>query len=400
MDNMDKTNILDIASTWSFWDQPVPDSVPRSVELPDALEDSFGLVIQGVRRCGKSTLLQQLIARYRLDPRQCAFLNFEDPRLATALSYPTLDRLVEQFRKRHGDIDRLYFFLDEIQWVEGWQRWLRTRLERPQKNVFVITGSSANLLSGEISSVLTGRHLTVELYPFDLEERRKLDPAVKLEDYLTDGGFPAPCTMSAADGDRLRRQYFHDIVERDIRERLKARSSRTIRQVLQMAFESTGSEMSLRRIAAAAGIAVDTVSRYLEACEAAYLLFSCSYFAFSERKRASRNRKYYPVDTGMRRVVVTRTGTDRGKALECAVHLALRRRFGQVHYWRDRGEVDFVVYSEGRIRPVQVSLDGSTGRHERAMDYFYERFPQAEEMVLVTAENFETALAPLFDRSA
>ena len=259
--------------------------------------------------------------------------------------------------------------------------------------MFVVTGSNADLLRGEVSSVLTGRHLTVELYPFDLAERRLLDPDVHLADYVRDGGFPEPLVLS--DGDRLRRQYFHDIVERDVRERLGARSSLAIQQVVQMAFESAGAEMSLRRIAGATGIAVDTAGSYLEACEAAYLLFSCPYFAFSERKRAARNRKYYPVDTGLRRVSVTRTGEDLGKSLECAVHLALRRRFGQVFYWRDGGEVDFVVRDGRRVVPVQITWDGPMERHHQALQAFYERFPQADEAIFVTADSFETALADL-----
>jgi hypothetical protein len=390
VDVMDELDLLDIARDWSFWDRPVPASVPRRVELPDALSDRVCLVVQGVRRCGKSTLLQQLMARYRLTPAHCAFLNLEDPRLTGVLSYPVLEQLVQQFRRRHPRVKRLTFFLDEIQWVEGWQRWLRSQLDRPAGNQFVVSGSNAHLLSGELASALTGRHLTVELFPFDLEERRQLDPAVTLDDYLRDGGFPEP--LSRSDGDRLRQQYFQDIVERDIRERVAARSSQPIRQVVQMAFESAGSEMSLRRVAAAAGIAVDTAGSYLDASEAAYLLHGCPYFAFSERQRASRNRKYYPVDTGLRRLVVTRGGADRGKALECAVHLALRRRYGQVCYWRDRGEVDFVVQVGGRIHPVQVSWEGAAERHERAMEGFYERFPQAEEMLLVTAGTYETAL--------
>lgn len=388
-------DILDIARAWSFWDREVPASIPRRVDLPDALRDSLCLVIQGVRRCGKSTLLQQLIGHYGLDKARCAFINFEDPRLTSALTFETLQRLVDQFRAARPDADRLYFFLDEIQGVEGWQRWLRAQLDRPSGDVFVITGSNAQLLSGELSSVLTGRHLTLELFPFDLDERRARDPQTSVEDYLTDGGFPEPLTMS--DGDRLRRQYFDDIVERDVRERVGARSSLPIRQVAQMVFESAGAELSVRRIAGAAGIAADTASSYLEACEAAYLLFSCPFFAFSERKRASHNRKYYPVDSGLRRVVVTRTGEDRGKALECATHLALRRRFGQVFYWRERGEVDFVVQSRGRVIPVQVTWDAAAERHHRALESFYERFPQAEEAIFVTADTFETALARLVD---
>jgi hypothetical protein len=99
---------------------------------------------------------------------------------------------VARFRERHEGAETLYFFLDEIQGVEGWQRWLRAQLDRPCGNVFVITGSNARLLSGELSSVLTGRRLTVELFPFDLDEMRRSDPGATLEDYLSDGGFPTP----------------------------------------------------------------------------------------------------------------------------------------------------------------------------------------------------------------
>ena len=390
---MAELDILEVADTWSFWDAAAPETVPRSVALPVALTDSLCLVIQGVRRCGKSTLLQQLVGRYGLDPAHCAFINFEDPRLMQTLSFPLLQRLVDRFREARPGVKRLYFFLDEVQGVTGWQKWLRTQLDRPWDNVFVVTGSNSRLLSGEMSSVLTGRHLTVELFPFDLCERRELTRDTSIEAYLQDGGFPEP--LSSLDGDRLRRQYFLDIVERDIRERLGARSSLTIRQLVQMVFESAGSEMSLRRVAAATGIAVDTAGSYIEACEAAYLLFSCPYFAFSARKRAARNRKYYPVDTGLRRVVVPRTGHDRGKALECAVHLALRRKFGQIFYWRDRGEVDFVIHHEDRIVPVQVTWDAPGERHHQALESFYENFPQAEEARFITAADFGSALGEL-----
>ncbi len=385
--------MLEIARTWSFWDEPVPDSVRRRVDLPAELRDSLCLVIQGVRRCGKSTLLQQLMPHYGIDPAHCAFVNFEDPRLARALSFESLERLVQAFRREHPGVERRYFFLDEIQWVAGWQRWLRTQLDRPRGHVFVITGSNASLLAGETASVLTGRHLDVQLFPFDLDELRRLRKDADLDAYLMGGGFPEPAAMP--EGERLLRQYFYDIIERDVRERLGGRSSLAIRQLVQMTYESAGAELSLRRIAAATGMAVDTAARYLEACEDAQLLLSCPYFAFSARKRASRNRKYYPVDTGLRRVVVTRTGRDRGKALECAVHLGLRRRFGQVFYWRDGGEVDFVVHHEGRVIPVQVTWQRFTERHQRALDGFYEHFPQAEEPLWITADSFEDILEGL-----
>ncbi|MBI5488673.1 MAG: ATP-binding protein [Deltaproteobacteria bacterium] len=111
--------------------------------------------------------------------------------------------------------------------------------------------------------------------------------------------------------------------------------------------------------------------------------------------RARRNKKYYPIDTALRRVVVTPAGGDRGKALECAVHLALRRRFGRTYYWRERGEVDFVVQADRRVIPIQVSWGEPAERHAKALEEFYGRFPQAEEAVTITAADWETQLARL-----
>ncbi|MBV1857547.1 MAG: ATP-binding protein [Nannocystaceae bacterium] len=385
LDAVAEFDILDVARDWSFWDREIPESTPRAVELPDELTPSVCLVVQGVRRCGKSTLLQQLIGQYELDAAHCAFVNFEDPRLVNDLSFVTLQALVDGFRQRHPDA-LLTFFLDEIQIVQGWEKWLRSQLDRPAQNLFVVTGSNAFLLSGELSSTLTGRHLTVELYPFDLAEVRT-KRRTSLESFLQRGGFPEP--LSRKQGDALLRQYFIDIVERDVRERVGARSGVSVRRVVQMAFEAAGSELSLRRISGATGLAVETVAAYLEGAQNAYLLFSVPYFAYSERKRAARNKKYYPVDPGLRRVVVTRTGEDWRKALECVTHLKLRQRYGEVFYWRGKGEVDFVVRDGDRILPFQVTWDEPAERHHKALEAFYEVFPTAEECVFVTSGTFE-----------
>jgi predicted AAA+ superfamily ATPase len=387
---MDIDRLLELTAYWSFWEDEVPSTIRRDVALPARLSDSLALVVQGVRRCGKSTLLAQMMGRYRLDPRHCAFLNFEDPRLGHELDHSLLEAWVAAFRSAHPRLEKAYFFLDEVQGVVGWEKWLRTQLDRPKGNCFVVSGSNAQLLSGELASALTGRHLRLELFPFDLGEFRQARPKGTLEEYLASGGFPEP--LFVEDGDRLRQQYFADIVERDVRERVGARSAVPIKQVVQMAFESAGAELSLRRLAAAAGIAVDTTAGYLAACEAAYLLFSVPYFAFSERKRSARNKKYYPIDTGLRRMAVTRTGADRGKLLECLVFLELRRRGLKPSYWRGGGEVDFVVTTARGIVPIQVSLESRAERHERALDEFYETFPQAEEALLVGPSELEAGV--------
>jgi len=222
---MNADRLREITAYWSFWGEDVPETVPRDIALPARLTDSLALVVQGVRRSGKSTLLAQMMERYRLNPKHCAFLNFEDPRLGPQLDHTLLDSWVAAFRSARPRLKKAYFFLDEIQGVTGWEKWLRTQLERPKDNYFVVTGSNAQLLSGELASALSGRYLTLELFPFDLTEFHRVHPKGTLADYLELGGFPGPLLVH--DGDRLRQQYFSDIIERDIRERVGARSSVT-----------------------------------------------------------------------------------------------------------------------------------------------------------------------------
>ena len=391
IDTMEKASFLAVAADWSFWSGPVPKTVRRSVPLPRELLPGVALVVQGVRRCGKSTLLQQLVARYGLDRKRCLFVNFEDPRLAAGLDHTTLQLMVDAFEAERGP--GCTYLLDEIQWVKGWERWLRSQLDRPRGRRFVVTGSNAHLLSGEFGSSLTGRHHTVELFPFDLNEYRAVRPRASVEEYLDGGGFPA--TVGIADRDLLLRGYFQDIVERDMRERVAARSTAPLRQLVQMMYESAGSETSVRRLAAALGISVDTAGLYIDAAESAYLVIGCPYFSWSQRKRLVRNRKFYPIDTGLRRVCVTATGHDRGKQLECATLLAIRRRFRHVAYWRGKGEVDFVVETHGGPIPVQVSWREPTERARKAVDEFHEVHPTAREAVYVTAESFEAGIPEL-----
>lgn len=388
---MDPSELLAVAASWSHWSTPPKPSVPRRVRLPAELRPDVALVVQGVRRCGKSTLLSQLMGRYGLEPQRCVFVNFEDPRLAGRLDHTVLQALVDAFQARSPG-PACYFF-DEIQRVDGWERWLRSQLDRSRDLRFVVTGSNAHLLSGELASTLTGRHHRVELFPFDLDEFRALRPGASLADYLAAGGFPAPAT--SPDGERLLRSYFNDIVERDVRERVGARSSQPLRHLVQMLYESAGSELSVRRVAAALGMAADTTSLYLEAVENAYLAFACPFFAWSARKRAARNKKYYPIDTGLRRVAVVTGGGDHGKLLECATFVLLRQRYAGICYWRDRGEVDFVVEHRGKVTPVQVGVDGPLERHQQALDEFYGQHPHAAEAVFVGLEEYERGIPAL-----
>jgi predicted AAA+ superfamily ATPase len=384
---MDANTLRSIVAEWSYWESDPPKSQQRQVSLPSKLHADLVFIIQGVRRCGKSTLLSQLPKFYKLPLKNCFFLNFEDPRLLNDLNHTLLSKLVDVAREKIKATEACYFFLDEIQNVEGFEKWLHVQLERPKKNYFVVTGSNSCLLSGEFSTTLTGRHISLDLYPFSLKEYLTLFPKRKLRDYLLTGGFPRPLTFE--NPQQLLQEYFNDIILRDVLKRVHARSPDTVKIVAKMAFESSGSELSFRKIAAVTGISVDTVKSYLSACEQAFLLFSCPFFAFSEKQRLSRQKKYYAIDAGLRRSVVSVSGQDLGKSLETQVFLSLKKRYGQVFYWQELhlGEVDFVVLDGSDILPFQITLGETKARHEIALEHFYKQFPKACEAVMINETN-------------
>lgn len=376
-----------IIDEWSFHTHQPTLGLTRLVTLPSSLQPDLALLIQGVRRGGKSTLLTQLPIHYDLPWTHCYFCNFEDPRLLDDLNFTLLEQIVSLVRKQHEPQEKCYFFFDEIQNVDGWEKWLHVQLERPKNNFFVLTGSNSCLLGGEFATALTGRHITLELFPFSFMEYKVLYPKKGLTDYLVDGGFPRPLTFDYPY--QLLQEYFNDIIYRDVVKRVKARTPDSIKQVVKMAFETCGSELSFRKIAAVTGLSVDTVKSYLEAAEYAYLLFACPYFSFSEKKRLARQKKYYPIDTGLRHAITNTSHRDLGKSLELLIFLQLKKNHENVCYWQEpgMGEVDFVAIQGSTITPYQVTWDKSEPRHEKALSKFYEYYPQANEAVLITKDN-------------
>ena len=379
--------LLPVIEDWSFFKRKPERSIERTIlrTLPE-LQPDLATVIQGVRRCGKSTLLAQIMAKRKLPRDRCFFVNFEDPRLSDALEPNLLDAIVSFADSKVEKSEARYFFLDEIQVVKDWERWLRVKLDRATKDCFIITGSNAALLSGELGTVLTGRYLPLELFPFNFSEYLKVKPEGDLESFLSEGGFPRALTLE--DSPRLLRQYFIDIIERDVRRHVAARSSNLLAQVARAVFDSTGSELSARNLIKRVDISVDTMMTYLEALTKAYMILPCPYFTFSERKRLVRNTKWYPIDCALRTSVVTPRGADLGKNFETVVFHSLRRAHREVFYWRGDGEVDFVTLEGNRPRPIQVSWDGIKDRHKKAVGEFLKNHSNALEPLFITKDNF------------
>lgn len=383
-------HMMELSEIFEFWGKgPQGSCWPRSIDVAPPQPDIATLIV-GVRRCGKTTFLHQLQNKWNLEQNQCFYVNFEDPRLAQNLNTGLLDDIHEQART-HCPQKARYFFLDEIQIVDHWQKWIRQRVDKPSAaEFFVLSGSNASLLSGELSSVLTGRHRQMTLFPFSFAEFFKIFPQCSLEDYLNKGGFPRALQDDAPSD--LLKQYFLDITERDIRERVKAKSSLPLQILIKCVFESVGSEISLRRLAGITNLSVDTASLYLEAAEKAFLVFACPYFSYSERQVQNRNKKYYAVDPALRHAIINTGGKDLGKDFENIVYLELKRKYGDVFYWSGSGKVDFVVHTPAGILPIQVSVDQPKPRHEDALTEFYQKHPLALESRTITTANFSQVI--------
>jgi hypothetical protein len=319
---------------------PPEQQVPRELARSLPRRSSQALVLTGVRRCGKSTLQAQLMQE-RSKPFYC---NLEDTRLFELSShdFPNFMELIEELAPRNAAI-----FLDEVQEVSGWQRLVRSLLDKGRS--ICITGSNASLLGRELGSKLTGRHLSYEVFPFSYTEylayRRQKPSARSFAAFLDDGGFPG---FLRERDPRILQELLRDIVQRDIAIRHRLRETRHVMNLALFLLANTGQPLSMQSLTR--GLAIPTVaqtSRYLEYLDDAYLLFDVPKFSTSFKQRVVTPNKYYAIDNGLRRANSPQNTLDVGHRLENAVFLALRRRgeFAAYAGEKDSWDCDFITES-------------------------------------------------------
>lgn len=313
----------------------------------------FAIVLSGVRRGGKSTLLHQLMKK----TKSSYYFNFEDSR-AAGFELGDFEALDEIMKEEFGEND-VYFF-DEIQNVNKWELFVRTRLDRGEH--FIITGSNASLLSAELGTRLTGRHLRIELFPFSYAEflafSRLQAGKASFGQYLREGGFPQYLQAGLAD---ILRELLRNILLRDIALRHQIRNVKTLSEMAVFLLSNVGKDFSYNSLAktfslGSANTAMDWVSFF----EDSYLLFSLPKFDYSLKKQAVNPRKIYAIDNGMVAANSASFTADEGRMLENSVFLHLRRKYGAggIFYFREKGECDFVVREKNKItKAVQVCLE-------------------------------------------
>lgn len=347
----------------------VDTGLPRKMSGFEKLS-SHAFIISGIRRCGKSTVLQQINNTMKT---KSIYLNFEDPRLA-GFDISDLNRLHEIGKEK---IVKTYFF-DEIQLVNQWEKFVRFRLDEGYR--IFITGSNAAMLSKELGSRLTGRHVSKELFPFSYNEfitfAKQKKGKSSLMKYLYGGGFPEYLKTEQQD---ILMQLFNDIIMRDIAIRYNIKNATLLQQIAVWLVTNTGKLVSGNSLKKIFGIkSSSTVMEYLSYFTDAYLFFFVSKFSYSHKVQAVNPKKVYCIDNGFINANSVSFSNDSGRMLENLVFLELRRRNYDVFYFNESKECDFVVFEKGKIKSVlqvcfqldEDNMDREVSALIEAMDYF------------------------------
>ncbi len=347
----------------------VDTGLPRKMSGFEKLS-SHAFIISGIRRCGKSTVLQQINNTMKT---KSIYLNFEDPRLA-GFDISDLNRLHEIGKEK---IVKTYFF-DEIQLVNQWEKFVRFRLDEGYR--IFITGSNAAMLSKELGSRLTGRHVSKELFPFSYNEfitfAKQKKGKSSLMKYLYGGGFPEYLKTEQQD---ILMQLFNDIIIRDIAIRYNIKNATLLQQIAVWLVTNTGKLVSGNSLKKIFGIkSSSTVMEYLSYFTDAYLFFFVSKFSYSHKVQAVNPKKVYCIDNGFINANSVSFSNDSGRMLENLVFLELRRRNYDIFYFNESKECDFVVFEKGKIKSVlqvcfqldEDNMDREVSALIEAMDYF------------------------------
>jgi len=320
------------------------------------------IMITGTRRGGKSSLMKlicdDLIKKYKVPASNILYLNFEDERFIEFNSgdFAKIYELYLQINKPTG---RKYFFLDEIQNVPGWERWVNRLYENENIKIF-ITGSNASLLRSEVSTALTGRNRVITNFPFSFREflvyksyrleendfyQTEKRAIIKgfFQKYLKLGGYPEIVKINDS---TLLEQYFKDIIYRDILPRYSVKKIKEIRELCLFLASNLGSIHSYNKLLSLIGVkSINTVKNYLEILEEVFLFFQINLFDYSIKRQIYNPSKIYIIDTALGNSISFKFSENIGHIYENLVFLELKRRNKEIYYWKSKKgkEVDFLI---------------------------------------------------------
>jgi predicted AAA+ superfamily ATPase len=346
----------------------------RDIEMEKYISTSQVVIISGIRRCGKSSLLYLIKEKMNLKEPDYCYFNFDDERIIADIS------ILENIYNLHIEVygKEPVLFLDEIQNIDNWEKFVNRMYEQGIK--VYVTGSNAKLLSSEISTSLTGRNKLIELYPFsfseylrfighsyNLERLAQTAKSLLLKDfnaYFETGGFPLVVKENDTE---LINSYFQDILYRDIISRYRLTQVNEIKQIGLYFASNIGKLFSYSTLQEISGVkSLSSIKDYLFYYEQSYLYFYLKKFDYSVKKQIMNPKKVYTIDPAFANRLGFNFSENKGRILENIVFLELLRRGREVYYHSGKKECDFVV-KEGLsiVEAIQVAYQLNSSNYER-----------------------------------
>ncbi len=370
---MSRDEIINILKEWNFWENEPKNTFDRVIydkEIVKKATTDEILFIKGIRRSGKSTLLLNYIKhllKSGVAKEQILFVNLEDPRFATDLSLQLLEDIKLSYLYYINPSKKPYIFLDEIQNIDNFEKWLLKEYELNSSHLFA-TGSNSKLLSSEIGSSLSGRYLDVLVYPLSFKEflsfnglnvdipytliSQKQSIERYFEEFLNFGGFPKVVLIEDEELKRAElKSYFDSILLRDIVARYNLDNFRVLEQLAIFLLSSISNQISINKIKNHLKISYDMANRYFEYLHNAFIIDTIPLFDWSYKKQIVNPKKIYSIDIGLTKRVSFEVGKKKGDYLENIVFLELKRKYSEIFYYKttQNYEVDFLVKDNQKI---------------------------------------------------
>lgn len=389
-----------------FHESKLPQVIPRDFVIPETTKI---VSLVGSRRSGKTFYFYQLIEELEkkgVARNRIIYVDFDDDRLYP-LELEELRDLLEAYYELYPDNKNVqkHFFFDEVQNIEGWEKFIRRVAEKEKARVY-ITGSSSKLLSKEIATSLRGRTLAFHVFPLSFREFLRFK-GVKLEkdfaysdarfaikkllgEYLDYGGFPEVVLTELLKNDILS-EYYEVMIYRDIVERFSVRNTALLKRLGKFLMTNMAASFSVNSyfnaIKNEIKVSKETVLEYLSYFVDANIVHLAQIFSYSLKTQQANPSKVYCVDNGLRNAVALRFSKDDGRLAENLVFLELKRRGKEVYYWRGKKKVDFVLrQKDGKLSAMNISFsDEINERETEGLLEFKERF-DAKELIILTKD--------------
>lgn len=344
------------------------------------VDTPFVKVLTGVRRCGKSTILNMIMEKLRVEG------NIPDDRIISrrydSMEYAdmTAKQMYAELKQLISPTGRTYLFLDEVQEIKGWERVVNSLASDHNVDLYV-TGSNSRMMSSEISTYLTGRYVTFRIYTLSFAEYLKFkeifssvaDPRTELAEYVRLGGFPATHLRKYSQDEiyTIVRDIYNSTIFADIVRRNQVRKIDQLERVVKFTFNNVGNTFSAKSISdylksENRKIDNETVYSYLEKLEKAYLLHRCSRYDIQGKELLKTQEKFYLADTSLRYSVLGYNADTVAASLENIVYLELCRRGYTVHIGKTNdGEIDFIGTRQNEKLYAQVTQEVRSEKAEK-----------------------------------